>query len=303
MVSRAQALGAVTKESLRWKLAHGVWQRVHPGVYALHSQPLDWHAWAHAALLCYGERAALSLGSAAYVLGIEPKAPPLVHVDVPIEIQRKKRPLVRVRRRRRLETVLRRGMRVTAPAYTVIDLADLADASREDAIAIAARAVQRRKVTVDQLRIELGQRHKHRHRRALELTLGIVADGAESVLEVDFVLRVLRAHGLPEMRMAAPDWLGRFSIRRDFVDDTHRVVVEIDGRVAHEGRRSADMRRDRSAAAGGLVTLRAEWVDVYFEECQLAADIFATQRSRGYRGDFVACGPKCRAAAHLRRSA
>jgi very-short-patch-repair endonuclease len=303
VVSRAQALDHLSPDSVRWKLSHRVWQRVHPGVYAVHTQQLDWVARASAALLFYGEGAALSLESAAFWWGLDSRQPLVVHVDVPIGTQRGKRTFVKVRRRRRLETKRRKKLLVTSPAFTVIDLGDVATADREDAVAVAARAVQRRKVTAADLVAELGKRRTHRHRRALELSLGIVADGAESLLEVDFVTRVLRAHGLAEMRMAVPDHVGGVSIRRDFVDDAHQVVVEVDGRIAHEGRRGADIRRDRSTAARGSVTLRAEWVDVHFEACQLAADIFATQRSRGYQGMLNACGPGCKAAIHLRRSA
>lgn len=303
VLSRTQALGALSRGAVRWKLKRGLWQQVHPGVYAVHTQPLEWLARASAALLFYGEGSALALESAAFLLGIESKQPALVHVDVPIGTQREKRVMVKVRRRRRLEITRRQKLRVTAAAFTVIDLGDLATASREDAIAVAALAVQRRKTTAPELVKELGKRRTHQHRRALELSLGIVAEGAESVLEVDFVTRVLRAHGLPEMRMAVAGRAGGVSIRRDFVDETHQIVVEVDGRVAHEGRRGADNKRDRSTAARGAVTLRAEWVDVYYEACHLAADLFGTLRSRGYQGTLGTCGPNCKALRHLRRSA
>lgn len=303
VISRAQALQWVSAESIRWKLDRRIWRRVHPGVYAVHGQPLDWRARASAALLCYGAGAALSLDSAAFILGLAPRQPQLVHVDIPITTHRRRRPAIRVRRRRRIATVRRRGLLVTAPAFTVVDLGDLPSATREDAIAIAARAVQRRKVSVDELVAELGQRRAHRHRQALELSLGIVAEGAESVLEVDFVTRVVRAHRLPAMRMAVPDQIGGLSIRRDFVDDDHRVVLEVDGRLAHQGRRAADIRRDRLTAGRGGLTLRAEWVDVYYEPCQLAAEIVAAQRSRGYPGELRACGPGCGATTHLRQIA
>lgn len=303
VLSRAQAVSQLGGEAVRWKLARGTWRRVHPGVYAVHGQALDWHARASAALLYHGEGAALSLESAAYLLGLATRAPQLVHVDLPATTQRRRQPGIRVRRRRRLDTVHRKGLLVTSPAFTVIDLGDVPVASREDAIAAAALAVQRRRVTVTDLAAELGQRRAHRHRRALELSLGIVADGAESVLEVDFVTRVVRAHGLPVMRMAVPDSVGGQSIRRDFVDDAHGLVVEVDGRLAHQERRSADIRRDRVSAARGMVTLRAEWVDVYDEACQLAADIAATARSRGYRGGLRPCSRGCRASVRLRHSA
>lgn len=303
VVSRAQAIDHLSAAAVRWRLDRGLWRRVHPGVYAVHDQPLGWLTRASAALLCYGDGAALSLESAGFMLGLSTRAPQLVQVDVPAGAGPRRRPGTRVRRRRRLVTTSRRGLLVTAPAFTVIDLGDLPMASREDAIAAAARAVQRRRVSVEELAAELRRRRGHRHRRALELSMGIVAEGAESVLEVDFITKVVRAHGLPAMRMAVPDQVGGMSIRRDFVDEAHHLVVEVDGRLGHQERRSADIRRDRLSAARGLVTLRAEWVDVYDEPCQLAADIAATARSRGDRSDVRRCSPDCRTSVQLRRSA
>src|SRR5699024_2217818 len=145
-----------------------------------------------AAVLGYGHGAALSLESAAFLLGLVPRPPQLVHVDILATARRQRLPATRVRRRQRLVTVRRRGLPVTASAFTVIDLGDLPTASREDAIAVAARAVQQRKVRVDQLVTELDRRRAHRNRRALELSLGIVGEGAESVLEVHFLSRVVR---------------------------------------------------------------------------------------------------------------
>ena len=70
VISRTQALALVSPEAVRWKLERGLWWRVHPGVYAGHTQELEWHARASAALLCYGEGAALSLESAAFMLDL-----------------------------------------------------------------------------------------------------------------------------------------------------------------------------------------------------------------------------------------
>lgn len=303
IITRTQALAHISLDALRWRLERKNWRSVHPAVYATHAEPLDWMARASAALLYCGPRAALAQESAAHLLDLDNRQPPVIAVAIPAGIRRKSCVGFTVRRRRRLETLAYKRLRVTAPAFTVLDVGDSPTASREDAIALAARAVQRRKTTVVALRRELEQRRAHRHREAIELSLGIVADGAESVLEVEFVTRVLTAHRLPTMRMAVPDRAGRLSIRRDFVNDTHGVVIEVDGIGAHEGRRSRDIRRDRHTAAQGRVTLRAEWVDVRYEPCELAAQIFATLRSRGYQGVVYACTATCRAPRYLQHPA
>lgn len=303
VVTRSQALQELSPGAVRARLTGGHWKAVLPGVYRAHTGELDWHGRASAALFHCGEGAALSLNSAAYLLGLEPKPPQVLQVDIPHRLKHTKPVGVRVRRRRTLRITERQRLTITEPAFTVIDLGDTALASREDAIAVAARAVQKGVTAVEELSAELAARRRHRHRRALQLSLGIIEEGAESVLEVGFVNDVLRAHRLPPMRMSVPDTVGRHSVRRDFVEEVHRVMVEVDGRLGHEGNRSGDNRRDRGTAAQGGVTLRAEWVDVFFEACQLAVDIFGTLRARGYAGTLGMCGPTCTALRLLAQSA
>lgn len=302
-ISRAQALEHLSSSAIQWRLTKGLWRPLHAGVYVTHSGPLDWMARANAALLSCGKGSALALTSAAYMLGIDNKAPQILHVDMPNTACRKRPTGVRVRRRMPFDTVVRKGLSVTSPALTVLDLGDLSTASREDAIAVAARAVQREKVTVEELAAKLAGRRAHRHRHALTLALGVVAEGAESVLEVDFVQRVLRAHGLPLLRIAVPDEVAGRSIRRDFVDDDHKIVVEVDGTIGHEGNRRFDNKRDRGTTAQGAQTLRAGWVEVYYEACDLALDIFNTMRHRGYTGLITPCGRACRLRQQSKRSA
>ncbi|WP_425307374.1 hypothetical protein AADG42_00980 [Ammonicoccus fulvus] len=303
VVTRSQALHELSPGAVRARLDGGHWRAVLPGVYRAHTGELDWRGRASAALLHCGEGAALSLNSAAYLLGLEPKPPQVLQVDIPHHLKHTKPVGVRLRRRRTLRVTERQRLPITEPAFTVIDLGDTALASREDAIAVAARAVQRDVTSVDALTSELAARKRHRHRRALELSLGVIDEGAESVLEVGFVTDVLRAHGLPAMRMSVPDTVGHHSIRRDFLEEACRVVVELDGRLGHEGNRSGDNRRDRGTAAQGGVTLRAEWVDVFFEACQLAVDIFGTLTARGYAGTLERCGPTCTALRLLAQAA
>ncbi|MBP6995589.1 MAG: hypothetical protein KBB39_05535 [Phycicoccus sp.] len=294
VIARAQALVELTPEQVRWRLDSGAWVRVHPGVYRSAPVTLTWRGRAQAALLYYGPGAALGLESAAYLWGINDVEPAMVHVDLPHGSQHVRRPGIRLRRRRRLATVNRRGFLVAAAAHCVIDLGDAPAADRDDAIAVAARAVQRRVVTVDELAGELAARRTHRHRRALELALGVVAQGAESGLEVAFHLGVLRAHGLPPMEMAVPDTAGGGGIRRDFLDRDRGIVVETDGHLGHDNaQRRTDNRRDRATAARGGVTLRTDWVEVQFTPCAVAADVAGEQRARGWSGEARSCGPGC----------
>lgn len=297
VITRAQALTELSVEQIRWRLRRGEWLRVHPGVYQVHSGPIRRQARLVAALLYYGPDAVLSRETAAHLWGIETREPTIIHIDLPHGRHVVRLPGVRVRRRRRLASVTHRGRPLTAPAFTVLDLADHPTVSRDDAIAVVARAVQRRVVTVDELASELRARRTHRHREALELALGVVAAGAESGLEVAYHATVIRAHGLPPMRMAVPDAVGGSAIRRDFVNETFGVIAEVDGRLGHEADgRARDARRDRKTLARGMVTARQTWGEVRFTPCELAADLFGIYRSRGYAGVLTPCSPTCGAA-------
>lgn len=296
VLSRAQVLElGVSDEALRWRLSTGRWAVVHPGVYRVHTGELDWSGRASAALLRLGDGAALGLASAAFVLGIDDTAPQVLCLMVPHECQRRRVPGSRVTRRRRLETTVSKGLRATTAAETVVDLGAAFGATRQDAISVAARAVQRRRTTVAEIAAALQRRRTHPHRRALELGLGVVGEGAESALEVDFHEAVLAAHGLPPMQLAVADVVDGQGIRRDFESAEFGVVVEVDGRIGHgAAEHDRDNRRDRRTARAGKVTLRAGWVDVELEPCDLAIDLFGTFASRGWRGELRSCGPLCR---------
>ena len=83
-------------------------------------------------------------------------------------------------------------------------------------------------------------------------------------------------------------------VRRDFWYRAYGVVVEVDGRLGHEGPGMwRDRRRDRSAARDGLVTLRCGAAEIEAAPCELAADVAATLRARGYAGPITACGLRC----------
>lgn len=77
------------------------------------------------------------------------------------------------------------------------------------AVALAARATQRQLTTAERLRTELRSRRGHQWTRELDEALRVVADGAESTLEVRFVRQVVHPHGLPAPRLQALAHAGR----------------------------------------------------------------------------------------------
>ena len=258
--SVAQALEAgLTEDAIRWRVSSKRWSRIGRGLYRAQTGELDWLGRAHAAVLRGGADCALSLRAAEHLHGVAATPPPVITVVVPSGRSVTRLPGTRFRSHVGLQVVRRRGLPVTSAEQTVLDLAG---------------------------------RARHRHRRILTVALGVVAEGAESLMEVSFVRRVEQPHGLPRASMQVPDG----TVRRDVEYDRWLVVVEVDGRLGHEGEHlAADRRRDRRAAGTGRVTLRAGWVDVEGDPCRLALDVYAALRARGLTDPIRACGPRCAA--------
>ena len=291
--SAAQALEAgLTEDAIRWQVTSKRWTRIGRGLYRAQTGELDWLGRAHAAVLRGGADCALSLRAAEHLHGVAATPPPVISVAVPSGRSVTRLPGTRFRSHAGLQVVRRRGLPVTSAEQTVLDLADLPGVEWREAVGMAARWVQRRRTSPEALAVALAGRARHRHRRILTVALGVVAEGAESLMEVSYVRRVEQPHGLPRASMQVPDG----TVRRDFEYDRWLVVVEVDGRLGHEGEHlAADRRRDRRAAGTGRVTLRAGWVDVEGDPCQLAVDVYAALRARGLTDPIRACGPRCAA--------
>lgn len=289
--SLAQAVEAgLTEDGVRWRVTSGRWFRLGRGLYRAQTGELDWHGRAHAAVLRGRDGCALSLRAAEHLHGVGSTPPPVITVAVPVGRSVTRLPGTRFRPHVGLEVVRRRGLPVTTAEQTVLDLADAPGVEWREAVGTAARWVQRRRTSPEALVAALAGRARHRHRHILTVALGVVADGAESVMEVSYVRRVEAPHGLPHATMQVRDGIRR----RDFEDGPWLVVVEVDGRLGHEGEHLAtDRRRDRRAAGSGRLTLRAGWVDVEGDPCGLAVDVHAALRARGMTEPIRACGPAC----------
>lgn len=284
----------MTSDAVRWRLKDGAWRRLHPGVYLTFTGPIPWHTRASAAILRCGPDSALILDSAAFLWGMTLEEPEVVTVGVPLRRHPRPGAGMTVVRRRRLSTTRIGTLRVTRAAQTIVDLADLPDRTIQDAVGYAARAAQRKIVTEARLLAELAERARHRNRRELQLACGVLGDGAESVAELLFVTRVQRAHQLPvfAQQVRTTD----SGTRADFRHPELRVIVEIDGWLWHGGERfHTDRQRDRQAAARGEVTVRASWLDVHSEPCELAYDLWQICRHRGWDTPFRRCSPTCTA--------
>jgi hypothetical protein len=291
LLTRAQCLGAgMSAPAVEWRVTSRRWTRVHEGVFLTKPGRTDWNGRAMAALLhaLSGARAAdaaLCGRSAAYLWGIEAKPPAVVEILIP-ERRRVVAPKgVSVRRAFRFDAMvddLAHPWRTTVAA-TVLDVA--ATGSAFDAVAIAARVIQKEVVTTGQLSQELAARAGHRHSRVLRRAFADVDAGGQSGTEVLYVRDVERAHGLPTGTRQAPSDQGS----RRYHDNEYRefgVIVEVDGRLGHEqwADRVKDGRRDRQLLATERLTTRVFFADVALEPCRTAAEIGAILAGRGWAG-------------------
>jgi very-short-patch-repair endonuclease len=116
----------------------------------------------------------------------------------------------------------------------------------------------------------------------------------QSPAEHRYAQDVELAHGLPRFTRQSTSESPDGTRRRDLKSLEFGVVVEIDGQLWHVGPAfRSDRRRDRQAAADGKVTLRAGWVDVTENACELAIDVTRTLWQRGWTGKPVPCSAAC----------
>jgi very-short-patch-repair endonuclease len=160
-----------------------------------------------------------------------------------------------------------RGIAVTTPARTLLDLASVVD---EETLEIALDdALFTRQVRLPRLRWRLNELGTHgkpgiaKLRRLLEIR-GDAIEVPTTILETKLV-RLLRRGKLP---VARPQHRihenGKLVARVDFMYPEQRVVIEVDGARWHMGRRARvkDAERDNYLNIRGWTVLRFSWFDL-----------------------------------------
>jgi very-short-patch-repair endonuclease len=256
--------GVVTREQLRGlgisarqvdgALARGELRPLHRGVYLV--GPLTPpHAREIAAVLACGAHAAISHRSASYLYGLLPYPAQLGPIDVTIKGRHTGRhPGIRLHRTATLsphEIRERRGIPVTAPPRTVIDLAGCCTPLEpEEAVAEAfALRLTNRTQLLRAISDRPGRRGIARLRRLLD-------GGPKRTRSVPerHLLSLLRAAKLPEpeTNFRVAGW------EVDLDGPGHRLVVEVDGYAAHSSPRAfeRDRHKDAELTALGLTVRR-----------------------------------------------
>lgn len=289
LVTREQALAAgLTENAIRWRVRSARWSVVHPRVYLTAPGRSGWEIRAVAALLHVGSPSALYGVSAGHAWGLVNRSDDPIEVAVPVGRSGRPRDGITIVRSRHFDERVDPAAwphRVTA-AHTVFDLC--AGQTLDRSVALMAKAQQLRLCTPEQLLRALESRPRQSGRALLLEALGDVGAGVESAAEYRYVRDVERAHRLPVGDRQAPAPGQR---HRDSAYDEVKVVVEVDGRLGHEGwaAQAVDRRRDLDGAVTGWLTVRPTWLEVAHAPCGLAVDLDAIFRSRGWSGRAVPC--------------
>jgi hypothetical protein len=262
--------------------------RLHPGVYLTEPGRSDWEVQAIAALLACGRGAALSHQSAAYAWGLQRAAGERLRIIVPAGRNVFAPDGVSLVRSRSadIRTDDTAWPHRTTVEHTILDLAN--EGTLDSAVGRLARAFQQGRTTQRMVLQALATRPRQRHRALLLEVLADLEDGAESPAELRWIRDVEKAHGLPAGTRQQPTGGGG---RRDNAYEEFGLVVEVDGRLGHEGwdGRRRDGRRDRKAAASGRLTVRVFWDELVHDPCELAVEIGGLLRARGWSGAPTSC--------------
>jgi putative AbiEi antitoxin of type IV toxin-antitoxin system len=254
VVTRAQLLAAgLTLEEIRHRLGSGALLREYRGVYRVGHRAPSHEARYLAAVWACGRDALLSGRAAGHLLGIIATPPSMPEVTAPTE---RRIPGVRTHRNRTpVEGFVWRGIPVTSPARTLVDLSSVL------AVSDLARACHEAGIRFGTAPGEVEAILRRNHGAA---NLRRVLRGDEPVLLSALERRfrqLLREAGLPLPVTNRPRG-GRYVDCR-WVEQ--RLTVELDGYRYHSSRHAweLDRQREREAYARGDDFRRYTWGDVF----------------------------------------
>jgi very-short-patch-repair endonuclease len=273
--SQLRALG-LTDAGIARRVAAGRLHRVRRAVYAVGHTALGGHARWLAAVLACGPGAVLSHASAAALWELRPSD--AARIDVTVRgPSRHRGPGLHVHRARGLraeDVATERGIPVTSPARTIIDLAATLRADRA-LERVLDRAEVLRLIDVRGLMAAADAHAGHRGAARLRRILAEHVSGTtvtRSELE-ERMLALCRERGLPRPRV------NHFvaGLEVDFLFPAHAVVVEADS-WTHHGSRAGferDRERDATLALAGHRVLRFTHRQMTHEPATVAAAIRA----------------------------
>ncbi len=255
VVTRGQLLAAgLGARAIAHRVAAGRLHRLHRGVYAVGYVPAGASARALAAVFACGPGAVLSHRSAALLWELVESAPAAVEVTAPSKRRRGGVAIHRSRAMTGQEVTTRRGVPVTTPVRTLVDLADVLD--DRGLARVVNEAQLRRLVRPDELAAALERASGRRAMTRLRAFIARADAPTRSVLEDAFLAFVDR-HGLP--RPSVNRRVAGFEV--DMLWSRQRLIVELDGHASHDRPATfeADRERDAELTAAGFRVVRVTW--------------------------------------------
>lgn len=284
----------LSDEAIQANVAARRWQRWYEGVFVAFTSPLPRLTQIWAAILSAGPGAVASHQTAAELWKLMDVAGRTIHVSIPTDRRVVVRTGLCIHRSRYVPESSHPALSPprTRLEPTVVDLV-ASSATFGEMVGWLTAGCQRRRTTPDRLLAEIATRSRVRWRRDAKAVLADVSDGAETPLELEYLRRVERPHGLPKARQGhrhvglRTQW-----IDADYVD--FRTRAELDGRIGHVGDgRFRDRRRDNASSEDGWCTLRYGWVEVREEPCAVAVQVARMLARNGWPGSLRPCGPGC----------
>jgi very-short-patch-repair endonuclease len=266
--------------AIRHRVATGRLFPVFRGVYAWGRGELSAEGWWMAGVLACGDGAALShesAGSHYAILGRRLLRP--VHVSVPAVGRRHERRGIAIHRRGSFEVREHRGIPVTTPECTIVDLTPTS--TRDDIEAMINAADIKGLTDPERLRASLDRMPPRPGKKALRLILDVrTFRFTRSGLERAFIPIALRA-GLP--RPLTRQIVNGSEV--DFYWPELGLVVETDGLTYHRTpqQQAKDLQRDQKHVAAGLVCLRFSHGEIRHEPERVERvlrEVLAAQRRK-----------------------
>lgn len=279
VVARTQ-LGelGLTADEIEYRIRVGRLHLVHRGVYSVGHRLLSGDGRFMAAVLAGGPGAVLSHRSAADLWGIRPSASG--YIDVTVPRQRRGRAGLRFHRTElpEDETTTERGIPVTTPARTLLDLAATLDRHR------LKRAIEQAEV----LRLGTGPSldevvRRHATRKGVPNLNTILEEGrigeaiTRSELEERF-LAFFDEYGLP--RPETNQTVAGLEV--DCLWRDAGLIVELDGLAYHSTKDAfeRDRERDRVLQANGWRVIRITWRQLHLHPAAVRRDLEAVLTER-----------------------
>jgi hypothetical protein len=287
LITHDDIAGLASRHAIDRLVRAGVLDRVHRGVYRIAGHPVTYAQRVLAACLAAGPDAVASHLSAAWIWGLLHEEPDVVEIAVPRPLQYKLQNVIvhRSTDLERADTTVRRGIPVTNPMRTLIDMA--AVASPGTVATALRRALSSRSVAFAATEATL-DRVARKGRRGVRM-FRILLDGQRDnqqpagVFEAKFS-SLIRRFGLPtpvaEYDVYADD--GRWLARVDFAYPDARLFIELDGLEAHGSAPALqrDLSRQNALVDAGWQPLRYTWADLARRQSAVAAEVRRVRHNR-----------------------